>query len=342
MLIAGIILGLVLGLLAGGRLVNLGAIQLRLVPLLFAAVIIRFGTEALLDAGLPIADVLRVPLLAASFGLLLVGLWVNRGYPGLGLAFVGILLNAVVILLNGGYMPIWEPALVAAGYDPSQVISNLHVVVEDADAADFLLRGLIFGDVIPIPVPPFNNVASLGDVFLSLGLGFFLFASVVRIPTVLEAHEEEAIRRRLVGLASSTRLPRPDGGTGIQAETGLAPALNPAAGLQRPVMLGSQGPLIKSPALAPLPAPSAAGRLDDATIAAAFEAAGVPTARRRPPARRSSPSRGHPRRRWSGSAATRTSAWPSTARSRRCGPASSSRCSATASIRSPWRPPSSS
>ena len=58
----------------------------------------------------PIVETLRVPLLAAAFGLLLVALWANRGYPGMSLAFIGILSNAVVILVNGGYMPIWEPA----------------------------------------------------------------------------------------------------------------------------------------------------------------------------------------------------------------------------------------
>ena len=178
MLIVGILLGLVLGLLAGGRLGNLGTIQLRWIPVLFAAVIIRFGTEAFLNAGVPLADTLRVPLLATSFALLLAGLWVNRGYPGLSLAFVGILLNALVILLNGGYMPIWEPALVADGFAPSEVNSNLRIVVAGDDATDFLLQGLILGDVIPIPIPPLNNVASLGDLFLSLGLGFFLFAGV--------------------------------------------------------------------------------------------------------------------------------------------------------------------
>ena len=38
-------------------------------------------------------------------------LWANRGYPGMILVFIGILSNAVVIVVNGGYMPIWEPAL---------------------------------------------------------------------------------------------------------------------------------------------------------------------------------------------------------------------------------------
>ena len=54
-------------------------------------------------------------MLALGFGLLLVALWVNRFYPGLVVAFVGILLNGIVILINDGYMPIWATSLEAAG-----------------------------------------------------------------------------------------------------------------------------------------------------------------------------------------------------------------------------------
>ena len=210
MLIGGVLLGLLLGLRAGGRLSNLGTVQLRLVWVLFAAVIVRFGTEALLNAGVDIVEVLRLPLLVTGFAMLLVGLWANRTYPGLSLAFIGILANAIVITVNGGYMPIWSVALQAAGLTEADVTSALHVVV-DATPEDFLLRALILGDIIPIPLPIVTNVASLGDVFLSIGLAFFLFASVVRVPTQLEASEEAAIRERLFGLAGTARLPRPDG-----------------------------------------------------------------------------------------------------------------------------------
>ena len=78
----GIILGLVLGLLAGGSLINLSSVRLRWVSLIATAVIVRFGTEAALLAGVPLIDTLRLPLLAASFGILLVGLWGNRSLPG--------------------------------------------------------------------------------------------------------------------------------------------------------------------------------------------------------------------------------------------------------------------
>lgn len=274
-LIGGIVLGLLLGLRNGGRLSNLASIRLRATWVLFAAVIVRFGTEALLNQGVEIVEILRLPLLASGFAILLGALYLNRGYPGLGLAFIGILLNAIVITINGGYMPIWETALTAARFTPQDVNSALHIVLPGT-ASDFLLRGLVLGDVIPIPLPFVQNVASLGDVFLTLGLGFFLFAGVIRVPTHLEASEEEAIRRRLFGLAGATRLPRRDGTT-INPETGLAPAIQDTASLDRPVFLGSGsgGTGLSSPALAPLPVGPFPDDLDDAAASAAFEASGV-------------------------------------------------------------------
>ena len=251
MLIAGILLGLLLGLRAGGRLDNLANIQLRWPLLLVAAVIVRFGTELLLNLGVGFVEDLRVPLLALGFALLLVALWANRYYPGLSIAFVGVLLNGIVILVNGGYMPIWATSLEAAGLTPADVTSALHIVVE-GNPADFLVRALVLGDIIPIPIPLIQNVASLGDLFLTAGLAFFLFASVIRVPTKLEEHEEAVVHARLAGLAGSARLPRPDAGRGIAPETGLAPAFQETAALERSTLLGSARPGLTSPALAPL------------------------------------------------------------------------------------------
>src|SRR6188508_577027 len=141
MLIGGIALGLVLGILAGGNLSNLAYIRLRRMGLIFVAVFLRFGTETLLNAGFPPAELLRLPLLAGSFALLLLALWPNRSYPGISLAFIGILANAVVIVVNGGYMPIWEPALQLAGIDPAAAAASpLHYVLPPPLDANFLLH----------------------------------------------------------------------------------------------------------------------------------------------------------------------------------------------------------
>ena len=106
-------------------------------------------------------------------------------------------------------------------------------------------------------------------MFLTAGLAFFLFASVVRVPTKLEEHEEAVVHARLAGLAGTARLQRPDAGRGIPAETGLAPSLEESAALERPIVLGGRGSGLASPALAPLS--SATAELDRT------EAGAVPT-----------------------------------------------------------------
>ncbi len=336
MLLGAILLGLLLGLWAGGRMSNLATIRLRWAGLLFLAVIVRFGTEALLNAGVDIVETLRLPLLLLGFVLLLVGTWVNRGYPGMGIAFVGILSNAIVITINGGYMPVWDEALAAAGMGLADVTSALHVVVPGT-VEQFLFGALVLGDIIPIPIPVVQNVVSIGDVFLSLGLGFFLFAGVVRVPTQLEAREEEAIRQRLYGIARSTRLPRPDG-HGVAPETGLRRRCRRAlrsnarcSSARRPPAWRRRRWHHSHPARRNSTPSSSAWR---PTAGRSTRASPSPARR---PARRASPSLGPPRRRSHGSADIHTSGSPSTARSQRCGRVSWSRCSATGSTRSPSR-----
>jgi MFS family permease len=248
MLLGGILLGLILGLLAGGRISNLGTVRLRWVGFLFAAVLVRFTIETALGANLAIAELLQLPLFALAYGMLIVGLWVNRGQPGMSLAFVGVLGNAVAILVNGGFMPIWEPSLLAANFTESDVRTGFHVIISaDAGTTEFLLRAGFLGDVIPIPLPLIQNVASIGDLFLTLGLAFFLFATVVRDPQELDEDEEAAIRRRIASL-SAARVGRP-----TRAATGLAAGLAEAAALDRTLVLGAPGAGLAGPTLGPLP-----------------------------------------------------------------------------------------
>jgi DHA3 family macrolide efflux protein-like MFS transporter len=250
MLIGGIALGLVLGLLAGGNLGNLASIPLRRTGLLVLAVLLRFGTEFLLGSGVTAVEPFRLPLYAASFGLLLYALWANRRYPGMSLAFVGILSNGVVVVANGGYMPVWEPSLVAAGLTPADVSSALHYVLPPPLDANFLIHLGPLADVIPIPIPVIQNVASVGDAFLTFGLAFFLFASVLRVPQELDTEELEIVQQRLAYVAAPRRHPADLGTAG--GDTGLPTALTATVALERPLILGGAGPGMASPALTPV------------------------------------------------------------------------------------------
>jgi DHA3 family macrolide efflux protein-like MFS transporter len=254
-LLGGIALGLIAGLLAGGRLSHLGDVRLRWAALIFSAVILRFGEEIALSRGVPFASELRVPLYALSFAVLAAGLWVNRRFPGLLLAFVGVAFNGVAIVLNGGYMPVWVPSLDVAGLTTADVNPALHTLLTPPIDERFLVALGPLVDIIPVPLPIIRNVVSMGDVFIALGLALFLFATVVRTPDEAEA-EGDAVP--LVGLAGTARMPRGlaplvDRGQ-VRAETGLAPGLAQAAALERPLVLAGTGPGLAAPALAPLAA----------------------------------------------------------------------------------------
>jgi MFS transporter, DHA3 family, macrolide efflux protein len=261
-LIVGIVLGLVLGLVAGGSIGNLSTVRLRWVGVLMFAVILRFGVEWLLIHGNTLVEALRLPLFLFAFALLLAALWVNRTQPGMRLVFVGILSNAIAVAANAGHMPIWLPSLEAAGFTLADVNTPFHVVLALELNADFLRHAGPLADILPIPLPIIQNVASIGDVFLTAGLAFFLFATVLRSQEDEESPDIGAEGMRLAGLAAATRLPR-----GIQAAmgnqrlrpgtglvTGLPRGLSGTAALERPLVLGSPGAGLAEPGAGARPA----------------------------------------------------------------------------------------
>jgi DHA3 family macrolide efflux protein-like MFS transporter len=260
-LIGGIVLGLVLGLLAGGSISNLSSVRLRWVAVLMLAVILRFATEWLLIRGNDLVETFRLPLFVFAYILLLVALWANRTQPGMRLAFVGILSNAIAIAANGGHMPIWIPSLEAAGFKLSELSSPFHATLPAALDAQFLLHAGPLADILPIPIPFVRNVASIGDVFLTAGLAFFLFATVLRSPDDEDEEPDTSPEGPLSGLAGATRLPRgiqaAMGGQRLRPGTGLATGLprelRGTASLERPLVLGSPGTGLSAPALAPVP-----------------------------------------------------------------------------------------
>jgi hypothetical protein len=113
-----------------------------------------------------------VTLVLVTSYLLLIGfLWANRRLPAMSLMLVGLVLNLVVVGLNGG-MPVSADALRMAGGSVTDLpstgaTSEKHHLMSNDD----VLRPL--ADVIPGP-PPLGAVLSIGDLFLYGGLACFL------------------------------------------------------------------------------------------------------------------------------------------------------------------------
>ena len=178
------ILGFLLGLAAGGRLENLLDVRLRWLPALLFAGAARFGLDALLSMG-GVPDGVRMWLILVVYLLLSAMLLVNRGLPGMMAAALGTIANGIAIVVNGGWMPVWQPSMAAAGFDSTAVHSNFHVLLTGPMDANFVAHAGPLADVIPVPIPIIASVASVGDLMLGAGLAFFIFAAVVRAPVLV-------------------------------------------------------------------------------------------------------------------------------------------------------------
>lgn len=163
----------------GGKIRNLADLPVRslwLAPLAFLiqAFLIFFPGET--GGGLFSA---RSMVLILSYALLLVVVWLNRKVAGVKLIGLGLLLNFLVIVLNGGFMPVTPEALVRTGYDVNAprletgyLVARSKNIVMQAGEARFWFLSDIFLLPKPFPIP---TVFSIGDVLIAAGTCYFLY-----------------------------------------------------------------------------------------------------------------------------------------------------------------------
>jgi MFS family permease len=180
MFLSAIVLALVVGALAGGGLPRLADLRLRWLWILGLALAVRFAAT-LLRLGDIGPDLPLGAAFVASYGLIFVWLWGNWRVPGLQIAAVGIGLNTLAVVLNGGQMPIWTAAFTAAGFTPDALAHDpFHFLLSAGSVADFVRQGGIFGDVVPIPIPLIRDVVSIGDTLLAVGIFWAIVYSMTR------------------------------------------------------------------------------------------------------------------------------------------------------------------
>jgi hypothetical protein len=160
-----------LGFALRGSLRGFERVSLRAWTLAAAGLGLQFAP---LPTGAAGADrLVRIAVLGASYALLVAFAVLNRRMRGIPLVLIGLLLNAAVILPNGG-MPVSEAAIRASGQQDMlelfvrQGATKHHLMTEDD-----VLRPL--GDVIGVP-SPIRQVVSVGDVLVYTGIVWFVVA----------------------------------------------------------------------------------------------------------------------------------------------------------------------
>jgi hypothetical protein len=173
-------IGIVAGLLRRGNLANLSQLRLRAVWLILVALLIQLAIFPLGPRG-PIVQV-GVPYLhLLSYGLLLAFVVVNRRHPEILAMGVGLLLNLIVIAVNGGYMPASPTALRRAGLPDAAAALEAGLGQGNTVLMGEGTRLNLLGDFLYLPGwVPLASAFSVGDVLLGAGLAVLLARRMVR------------------------------------------------------------------------------------------------------------------------------------------------------------------
>jgi len=175
LLLYAIVIGLVIGLLTGGRPSALAGQRIRWWPIALGGLFFQLVLFSPLVAGM-IGD--AGPLLyVGSTGLVLVALGANVRLAGFWVIGLGAVLNLTVVVANGGYMPAAPEAVAAltgVAALPTDAYSNSVIASEHTSLA-------LLGDIFFLPRPfPLANVFSIGDVLIGIGGTLFVARTMHR------------------------------------------------------------------------------------------------------------------------------------------------------------------
>jgi hypothetical protein len=170
----GIIFGLLVGFLRRGSLKGFLNIRLRYGWIFPFLLLIQFVIYAFQSSHQWVAEISTYTfMLVYVVGFIF--LWINRKEMGFFVVLVGAFLNFLVMLVNGGRMPVSLEAAEAV-LDPfyaetlrNGIIYGKHVAMTAHTHLSFL------GDIIPLTKPYYKHqVVSIGDIVESIGIFVYI------------------------------------------------------------------------------------------------------------------------------------------------------------------------
>jgi len=170
MLVDVIVLAIIVGIIRGGNILNLAKLPLKNLNLIFLSFVIRYIPFYLKGDLHLFAVKYNIFFVVISYGLMLYVLFSNFHLKPMLICFLGIFLNAMVILANKGKMPVSLKALEMAK------LNDLLPLLFSEDylyhtAVNAWTKLIILGDIIPLPPPyPRPRVVSIGDILLGIGV----------------------------------------------------------------------------------------------------------------------------------------------------------------------------
>jgi hypothetical protein len=170
----GVIFGLIVGFLRRGSLKGFASLNLKFGWMFPLLLLVQFAVYALQSHIAWVAAASSYTFMFVYF-IGFIFLWVNRNESAFLIVLVGAFLNFLVMLANGGRMPVSLEAAQAA-LDPYYVdilrngtLYGKHMMMTAHTHLAFL------GDIIPLTKPYYKQqVISIGDVVESIGIFLYI------------------------------------------------------------------------------------------------------------------------------------------------------------------------
>ncbi|NLC44145.1 MAG: DUF5317 domain-containing protein, partial [Clostridiales bacterium] len=106
MIFVTLAVGIIIGLIRGGKFSNARDLKLVRPWLIFLSVILEASLNILMKNDLGITQFMVFLWVCMQYLLLFLFIWFNRNLPYIWIIGIGTFLNALVILLNSGSMPL--------------------------------------------------------------------------------------------------------------------------------------------------------------------------------------------------------------------------------------------
>jgi len=166
--------GLLVGKVRGGKFSNISSGEIRGWYFIGASFVVEFSAVYLASKGVDfiIHGISFIHLL--SYILLFIGLFMNWDKYPFWIITVGVFLNFVVIMANGGQMPVSIEELKYLGLiDNANAIINGKIITHTPLVESTKLKFL--ADVLSMPkFYPRPKVYSIGDIFMAVGVFIYM------------------------------------------------------------------------------------------------------------------------------------------------------------------------
>ncbi len=165
-----IIISIIIGLLRKGKLSSLSQISLKKIELIVLACLIQGGIIFLESKEIKFVLDYSSYMIIFSYIVLLLAVWYNKNIKGMKIIALGIIFNFIVIVTNGGHMPVLLSSLYKAGLDDFALVLKEGTYVTHALVTEKTLFRFL-ADVIPLSPPfPDPSVVSAGDFLMFYGV----------------------------------------------------------------------------------------------------------------------------------------------------------------------------